>query len=87
MGTKFILHNDILHLEEKTHLRLGRRIPPNKKTISIVNMPNVLATTIVFKIAPSNRNRATAIWCVKKYARNWLKNLKSVHRETCHMKN
>lgn len=50
-------------------------------------MPNVLATTIVFKIAPSNRNMATAIWCVKKYARNWLKNLKSVHRGTCYMKN
>jgi len=49
-------------------------------------MPNVLATTIVFKIAPSNRNMATAIWWVKKYASNWLKNLKSVHRGTCQMK-
>jgi hypothetical protein len=74
-------------LLRKRYLRLGRRIPANRKIRSIANMPNVLATTIVFKIAPSNRNKATAIWCVKKYARNWLKNLKSVHRETCHMKN
>jgi hypothetical protein len=63
------------------------RNPPNKKTISSENMPNVLATTIVCKIAPSNRNMATAIWWVKKYARNWLKNLKTVHRGTCQMKN
>lgn len=43
-------------------------------------MPNVLATTIDLKIAPSNRNKAKAIWCVQKYARNCLKNLKSVDR-------
>lgn len=43
-------------------------------------MPNVLATTIVFKIAPNNRNMATAIWWVKKYARNWLKNLESENK-------
>lgn len=87
MGTKFILHNDILLFEEKKHLRLGRRIPANKKIRSITNMPNELATTIVFKIAPSNRNKAKAIWCVKKNARSWAKNLKSVQRGTCHMQN
>jgi hypothetical protein len=54
--------------------------PPNKKKKSSTNIPNVLATTIVFKIAPSNLNIAPAIWCIQKYASSWLKNLKPAER-------
>jgi hypothetical protein len=45
-----------------TYLLLDMRNPPKMKTISSTNIPKVLATTIVFKIAPRNRNIAIAIW-------------------------
>ena len=44
--------------------------PPKIKITSITNTPKVLATTIVFKIAPRNRNKAIATWCVAKNAIN-----------------
>jgi hypothetical protein len=44
--------------------------PPKMKIISSTNIPKVMATTIVFKKAPRNRNKAIATWCVAKNAIN-----------------
>jgi hypothetical protein len=49
---------------------LGMRNPPNIKTIRSTNIPKVLATTIDLKIAPRNRNNASAIWWVAKKAKS-----------------
>ena len=57
------------------YLLLRMTNPPKMKIISSTNTPKVLATTIVFKIAPRNRNKAIATWCVAKNAINWRKNL------------
>jgi hypothetical protein len=56
--------------ENCAYLLLRMTNPPKMKIMSSTNIPKVLATTIVFKTAPRNRNKAIAIWCVAKKAIN-----------------
>ena len=51
-------------------LPLGMRNPPNMKIRRITNIPKVLATTIDFKTAAINLNKAIAIWWVAKKAKS-----------------
>ena len=49
--------------------------PPNDKSTSNANEPNVLATTMFLPVTAINRNNAEAIWLTPKSSAYCLKNL------------
>lgn len=54
------------------------RNPPSTNINKEAHLPNAVAKTRVFPIAAQKRNKARAIWCIKKYAKNCLKNLVNI---------
>jgi hypothetical protein len=63
----------------KIMLPLERIKPPNAKSRSSANDPNVLATIIFLPSDAINRNNAEAIWFTSNSIRYCLKNLQCTH--------